>query len=410
VTAAPRSVTADSMLEAALAYAREGVPVFPLSGKIPFKNTHGHLDATTDESVIRRMWEEHPGANIGMPTGEKTGVFVVDPDGPKGAKTLAALEVEHGPLPETHEVRTGRSDGGRHLYFHQPVEIKIKSKDSLLGPKLDVKGDGGYVVVPPSIHPASKRPYTLVNDGIPAEPPAWLLDLVRETAAKQNQPTAHLTGSKIPYGQHDVFLARIAGKLRRDGLEEEAIKNALVEVCEKRCEDYGTDYKVMCTKIARSVCRYDPAAEEIPGRLLITEGSNADRLVERFRPEIRFASDRKIWCVWDGTHWAVNDVMGMSRRMQEVARRIYFEAANAPEELRKALGAWALKSESSYVQRGSIEEARNMVEVRAFSKTFDTHPRLLNVSNGTVNLETGEFRPHQREDFLTKIVDIEYRP
>jgi hypothetical protein len=257
-------VTADTMLEAALAYVREGVPVFPLGGKNPFKGTHGFKDATTDESVVRRMWKEHPGANIGMPTGEKSGVFVLDPDGPRGAESLATLEAKHKPLPETHEVRTGRSDGGRHLYFHQPADVKTKSGNSLLGPKLDVKGDGGYVVLPPSIHPDSKLLYTLVNDGGPAQAPAWLLTLVRDDAPKRTPLTASSTGPKIPYGQHDSELTSIAGKLRRDGLEEKAIENALVEVCEKRCENYGRDYQKMCAKIARSVCRYEPGRGDWP--------------------------------------------------------------------------------------------------------------------------------------------------
>src|SRR6266571_1398051 len=72
--------------------------------------------------------------------------------------------------------------------------------------------------------------------------------------------------AKIPRGSHDAELTRIAGKLRHDGMEENAIAAALVEICEKRCEDYGPDYKAMCAKIAHSVCRY-PVPEAIEATL-----------------------------------------------------------------------------------------------------------------------------------------------
>jgi putative DNA primase/helicase len=149
------------------------------------------------------------------------------------------------------------------------------------------------------------------------------------------------------------------------------------------------------------------------GRIPITETSNADRLLAKYGEEIRYCSDRSVWCVWDGTLWGVNDIGGVMRRTQEVNRGIYLEAANEPDEsLRKALGKWAKESESRRTQENSAAIARYLdgIEIRKFSDVFDTHPLLLNVKNGTIDLRTGELLPHRREDFLTKVVPIEYDP
>ncbi len=130
-----------------------------------------------------------------------------------------------------------------------------------------------------------------------------------------------------------------------------------------------------------------PLADEIPGRAPITDISNAERLVARFQEEIRYSSDRKAWCVWNEKYWVVGDAMGLARRMQEIARRIYFEAAEETDEgLRQALAKWARRSESGSVQASSIAEARCRVEVLKFAKLFDTHPHLLNFTNGTRDL------------------------
>jgi len=124
------------LLAAALAYARAGVPVFPCrardwknrKGKVRKakspRTQHGYKDASVIEKTIVDWWTKWPDAMIGMPTGRITGVFVVDPDGPVGEQSLAALIAQHGPLPETKEIRTGRREGGRHIYFKAPPGVR----------------------------------------------------------------------------------------------------------------------------------------------------------------------------------------------------------------------------------------------------------------------------------------------
>jgi len=145
------------MLDHALGYAERGWPVFRIAPgtKKPFPGSHGFKDAATNEILVTRMWDEQPDADIGMATGKTSGVWVLDIDGEEGSRNLTLLEGKFGPLPDTLESRTG--SGGRHLFFKWPAAREVRNKQALLGHKgIDVRGEGGYVVLPPSGHPTGQ--------------------------------------------------------------------------------------------------------------------------------------------------------------------------------------------------------------------------------------------------------------
>ncbi len=157
---------------AALAYARRGVPVFPCEpgAKRPLTR-NGHWDATSDSRVIERWWKRWPSANVGVPTGKKSGVVVLDVDVDEGGlESLAKLERAGAPVPKTARARTG--GGGIHVFFRYPRGTEIRNSAGLLGPGLDVRGEGGYVVVPPS---RTRSSYQWVDSSSLAEA-SWLID------------------------------------------------------------------------------------------------------------------------------------------------------------------------------------------------------------------------------------------
>jgi hypothetical protein len=141
----------NAVLDAALDYARRGKLIFPCrADKRPFTE-HGFKDATSDEQRVREWWHQCPEALIGMPTGSASGLVVIDVDMKEsrdGETSLGALERELGPLPATVEALT--PSGGRHLYFRAPLDMAISSSAGRLGVGLDVRAEGGYVIVPPS--------------------------------------------------------------------------------------------------------------------------------------------------------------------------------------------------------------------------------------------------------------------
>jgi Bifunctional DNA primase/polymerase, N-terminal/AAA domain len=196
------------MMDWALWYALHLGAVFPCRGKDPmFKSPHGKrtkcrgecgqlghgvYDATRDEATIRTWWTEHPGANIGLAL--PAGLVGVDLDErADGPLAMQRLEAENTPLPRTLTNLTGSGHGSKHLLFTIPPGIQVRGK---LAKVIDIKHVGGYLIVPPSIHPDSGQRYMWEDDYGPDDldpqpMPSWLLEKIRrKTAAPGETPDA----------------------------------------------------------------------------------------------------------------------------------------------------------------------------------------------------------------------------
>ncbi len=168
-----------SLLDAALRYASEGRSVFPLSprSKLPFKGSHGFLDATTDEAQIRAWWGATPDANIGTACGAWVCLDVDVKDGKRGDVELVRLVMKHGPLGWTRQTLT--PSGGYQFHYRAPAGVRIDRVIGLNGRGLadgiDLLGFGGFTILPPSV--TAKGAYRWLEDGAPeAELGGWLLD------------------------------------------------------------------------------------------------------------------------------------------------------------------------------------------------------------------------------------------
>ena len=184
----------------AVEFAIKNWPIIPLNGKLPAipnphpkgsrerqechaecaRHGHGLYDATTDIAIIASWWGgRYAGCNIGGRVPQTMFVIDVDPRN-GGLESVAALEKKHGRLPETLMTLSGRGDGGCHRFYRRPPG---KLSHKRLGPGIDLKTSNGYVVLPPSIHPDTGRPYVRVDAPV-AAPPVWLTDLLRLEALK----------------------------------------------------------------------------------------------------------------------------------------------------------------------------------------------------------------------------------
>jgi len=157
------------LVDAAVRYAEMGWPVFPChpTGHQPLVEK-GFYAATTNRQQMLLWWSRWPDAAIALRTGEEAGVFVVDVDPRHGGDIfLDELEAEHGPLPHTVEYQTG--GGGRHIYFKWPGK-RVKCSTGQIASGIDIKGDGGYVILPPSDH-KSGNTYNWLFEHEPGECP-----------------------------------------------------------------------------------------------------------------------------------------------------------------------------------------------------------------------------------------------
>ncbi|MFA6130584.1 MAG: phage/plasmid primase, P4 family, partial [Candidatus Omnitrophota bacterium] len=140
-----------------------------------------------------------------------------------------------------------------------------------------------------------------------------------------------------------------------------------------------------------------------------TDAANGERLVRAFGQDTRFAFHRKKWFVWDGRRWALDETAVIERYATRVARDILREAADVGSaEEQKALTNWARQSQMGPRIDAMIKAARPLVPLKA--DETDRDPALLNAANGTIDLRTGELRPHERSDFITKVLPIPYDP
>jgi len=206
-----------AVIRSALALAKKGLHVLPCQprAKIP-ATTNGLKDATTDPEIIRRWWQQSPEFNVAVATGNPSGIFVVDVDGIDAEGELRKLETEHGALPATVEVITPR---GRHCYFRMPA-TDIRNSASKIAPHVDVRGTGGYVLCPPSIHPNGRRyEWSVDCANAIADAPAWLLAKTAPANGAGNGATPPSEWRElvkgVGEGARDCSLTKLTGYLLR---------------------------------------------------------------------------------------------------------------------------------------------------------------------------------------------------
>lgn len=203
-------------LELAQHYVAAGYPVFPCrakpedvtdpsTGEIETKHektpytSNGLRGASRFARIIQRWWSDNPDALVGVPTGAPSGFWVLDldlkPGVADGHQWLEAMESANGPLPETRRAKT--ANGGTHIFFRHVNGVRNRGG---LGSGVDVRGEGGYVVMPGSVM-SDGRHYKWISEAPIADAPDWLLELVlpRQASSGPAQPFSYQAGTNDHY-------------------------------------------------------------------------------------------------------------------------------------------------------------------------------------------------------------------
>ena len=242
--------------EAALDYLKRGWSVVPIihqtkRAAVPWL---AYQVAMADADQIGDWYRRFPDAGVAIVTGAVSGLVVVDIDSAHGGEqSLYDLQRTHGPLPPTLEAVSG--GGGRHLYFAHPGgELRNRTG---LAPGIDLRGDGGYIVAPPSLHISGQRyrwrPAHDPDSTTPAPLPDWLLRPIGHPAEHLGHSLDHwraLVQNGVEQGERNNTIASLSGHLLWHGVDPEVAMELLLCWNRARCRPPLTDDEVIRTVLS----------------------------------------------------------------------------------------------------------------------------------------------------------------
>ncbi len=240
----------NAMREAALALLGLGWSVIPVEarGKRPIVPWLEYQSRMPRRDEVENWFKARRALNLAIVTGAVSNLVVLDVDpGHGGTEALAALERSHGPLPETVEARSG--GGGRHFYFTHPGTVVHNRIGLAAG--IDLRGDGGCIVAPPSVHASGQR-YQWLPRRSPLERntsplPPWLLRLLRPPGEASGHPLSHwrqLVREGVGQGRRNSTLASLTGHLLWHGVDPLVALELLLAWNRVRCRPPLADEEV----------------------------------------------------------------------------------------------------------------------------------------------------------------------
>lgn len=434
-------------LSAALAYHKRGwsVITLPYKTKKPMIKWEPYQRRCPSDNELQGWLADGHVANLALVCGQVSGVIVLDIDGAEGEASIKGRE-----LPPTPTVRTGK---GIHYYYKHPGGSVRNFAKRL--PGLDLRGDGGFVVIPPSVHPSGAAyEWQISPDDVPlADPPAWLLDLIRPAAEPKTPaatPRPPITGDGTPYGlaalrqELDTLAeanvgarnhtlnrcAFVLGQLIAGGeLSEGLVVTDLTRIA----QDIGLGDEEIATTLdsglaaGKRVPRAAPETRRATGAhpraaktteppldlnaFHRTDAGQGEAIAAIYGDQMRFDHTREQWLVWDGTRWQP-DLDGQRETLAlDVARQRLAASANEDDkEKRDQLARWALASEGRQRLDSALHLARIQPVVRTTHDKLDRNPWLLACANGVIDLRTGELQAGRPDDMLTLSTTLTYTP
>lgn len=366
--------------------------------------------ASCDAAVVEGWENQFPGCNWGVATGKGSGIVVIDID-PRHGGDIQWKRLTMGKQINTATCKTG--GGGEHYYFAMPENVLINNAVLSAYQGIDIRGEGGQVVIPPSIHESGSR-YAWLKppwQTKPAPLPDWLLQIILNVNAGQT------VGESMIGGQRNNSIFHQALMLARQGALAEFTVSAM-----KLWRDQSDEKDLTDSEIERTVdSAYKRADSERAARhahsIERTDSDNADRLVRLYGDKVRYAPGFG-WLVWDGKYWAPDEddakIITSATESMLMLRDEALEEAKTPENFKTALAKaqWAMNSLNAGRLHSAVELAHTREQIRVSMTELDSKPTkfLLNVKNGIVDLRTGTLTSHDPRKMITKYIDVEYDP
>ncbi|KQR80512.1 phage/plasmid primase, P4 family [Sphingomonas sp. Leaf343] len=343
-----------------------GFSVFPVvhRGKRPALASWKDYQAKHPSLETVAGWSDTK-SNIGIATGAVSGLLVLDLDTDE-----AIAHAESCGLPDTLTVRTGK---GRHVYFAHPGG-KVGNRAGIF-PGADIRGDGGYVVGPGSVHPSGSA-YEWENPPGPfglAPPPLWLASMLRMPSQIASEAAKV---RRAPAGTRNDQLNKSAFRLGQQGAEPGEARRALSAAA----AEVGLDAEETRETLASGLA----AGRAKPRRGEPSEDEIALAFTALHRDTLRFDHDVGLWFEWDGTRWRSNNSHSAFNYAREIARQH---------------GAAGKANFAAGVERFARADRGHAVN----AGQWDADLMLLGTPGGTVDLRSGNFFEARPSDHITKL-------
>lgn len=401
----------------------EAVQLYRRLGLVPVPVAPGKKAPARPRWTQPKNWDFAGGENVGLLLGHPSRLADVDVDDLTAAAVAEATSWPRVLGPGAGVARFGRRGKPvSHLLFRQDGAIPRKFADPETRKVLvEVRGDGQQTVVPPSTHPSG-------------EVLAWLDDPAEALSSLNPVGTAERAAAFIAVAtvavarwglgvRHDLALG-LAGWLLKAGWGDEAVRELLRVVCEVASDPEREDRlrlvddtraklgagepvsglarvaEVLGPKVARALARFlGGEGEERP--LELTDEGVALGVVARGNLKWHVAAGK--WLCWSGAAWEESTEAAVLAELQRYRSDLRTVGNPALEK--------SLKSYEMYPRvRAVMELARRVPGAQVLPDELDSDPWLLNCPNGTVDLKTGELRPHRREDLITRTCGAPYDP
>lgn len=455
----PTNPTAQAAIDYAI---QHNWRVFPVNPRTKAPTTpNGFKDAVTDPNIIIGWWPE-PSTNlgIGVATGQRSGIFALDVDvkgSSNGKLSLERLEAEYGPLPAT--VTSETPSGGLHYLFRYPPSLDIRNSVEGVAEGLDIRGEGGYIVVPPTA--TASGGYTWVESPEQrdvADAPEWLLKLIIKHLKRHGSTTDLSTTESsrlIPEGKRNSTLKGISGRLRRSGLTPDEIYYTLAVINRRRCSPPLDNREVQA--IAKGSRQYS-ASQDIelraqaisatedrlvghlnsvlgpiqwPDDELIIQAVRAEdagdsrMVVSLHKDQVLYYLPSKTWYVFDGLHWKAYPTETVRQVLVGRVAQVYAQtSAKLMGKVTAGDATWRGAADLLAKRSAALMKVRLQGDVLknvagALSRNddeknpatyiaWDADPNLLAVQNGVIDLRTGQLRPCKPDDYIRTVAPVEW--
>lgn len=427
-------------VETALELARMGFAVFPLAvrAKEPLKGSRGFYDATTDPEAISRLFGSMP-YNVGIATGLVSGnIGVIDIDIAEdgsydGNEALSEWQSEHGKLPETASVVTGR--GGTHLFYRFPNGTPRLYEN---GDKhIDFRGEGGYVMAAGSIHPNGNEVFWDVDpyEWPIADADENVIAFVEDHRPSSSTSKADGTSQNGPLmltdtlkkGARDSTLFHFASSERARGVPEDVALAAARVYNLNHCLPPLED-RVVVQKVRSAYKRYQPRFDM--GNSVadtLKRNSVSDRLLADLFAEsvsvVRYCAEWKSYVTYNGKHWQIEGGKQLVERyvreyvvkLQRLVGKVLYDEGekltkDEKNHLKGVYGCLCAYDAQSKREK-LVRDISSEYGILCRASEFDCNRHLLNVQNGTLDLSDDPvFKPHSAADMVTRIAPVTYDP